>query len=76
MLQVGFFFPVSLIVGSSASVVYGIRQVEYFCVFLYISTKKNTEEHISDAQGDDLRPCEERNCEERKEDVDHGKDKD
>ena len=35
-----------------------------------------TEEHISDAQGDDLRPCEERNCEERKEDVDHGKDKD
>ena len=33
MLQVGFFFPVSLIVGSSASVVYGIRQV-IFCVFL------------------------------------------
>ena len=32
--QVGFFFPVSLIVGSSASVVYGIRQVAYFCVFL------------------------------------------
>ena len=32
-----------------------------------------TEEHILDAQGDDLRPCEERNCEERKEDVDNGK---
>ena len=30
MLQVGFFFPVSLIVGSSASVVYGIRQVKHF----------------------------------------------
>ena len=35
-----------------------------------------TEEDISDAQRDDLRSCEERNCEERKEDVDHGKDKD
>ena len=35
-----------------------------------------TEEHISDAQRDDLRPCEEKNCEERKEDIDHGKDKD
>ena len=35
MLQVGFFFPVSLIVGSSASVVYGIRQVIFF-VFLII----------------------------------------
>ena len=35
-----------------------------------------TEEHISDAQGDDLRPGEERNCKERKEDVDHGNEKD
>ena len=35
-----------------------------------------TEEHISDAQGDDLRPCEERNREEGEEDIDHGQDKD
>ena len=33
------------------------------------------EEHILDAQGDDLRPCEERNREEGEEDIDHGKDK-
>ena len=39
MLQVGFFFPVSLIVGSSASVVYGIRQVKYFlfCALIYFN---------------------------------------
>ena len=39
MLQVGFFFPVSLIVGSSASVVYGIRQVKYFlfCSLIYFN---------------------------------------
>ena len=35
-----------------------------------------TEEHISDAQGDDLRPCEERNREEGEEDIDHGQEKD
>ena len=35
-----------------------------------------TEEHISDAQGDDLRPCEERDCKERKEDAVHGKNED
>ena len=35
-----------------------------------------TEEDISDAQRDDLRPCEERNREEGEEDIDHGQDKD
>ena len=40
MLQVGFFFPVSLIVGSSASVVYGIRQVIFCGFFIHVNERK------------------------------------